>query len=73
MDVLFEATLPPDGHDTYQVSFENESYLFTPVNSGGSSFRLRREHDEWQHDGGISPVQVANATRVLDDYLLAQH
>jgi hypothetical protein len=74
MDPLFTATIPVNGQPvSFDVHFEQESYVFAPASGGAESLRLRKEHDEWHTEGPADPATRTAAAEALDRYLLSQH
>jgi len=74
MSILFSFLLNTTGFNTeYNVSFENNSYLFTPVKGGSEVFSLIRENDEWHCAQNINEALKSEALASLEQYLLAQH
>lgn len=73
MDTLFTTAVIINGQSkSYNVSFENEAYVFKG-DDGTPAFKLRREDDEWKLDGELSDISRQQATSALDHYLLSQH
>ena len=74
MESLFTTDILIDGQPVaYAVSFHDEQYEFTPDNSNGIFFSLRREEDEWHTNDAINETVKNNAIDALDKYLLSQH
>lgn len=74
MSTLFTSSLNTAAHNTeYNVSFKNNSYLFTPVEGSSEVFSLIRENDEWHCAQNINEELKSKAVEALDRYLLAQH
>ncbi len=74
MESLFNTDILIDGQPVaYAVSFHDEQYEFTPHNSKGIFFSLRREEDEWHTNDAITETVKDNAIDALDKYLLSQH
>ena len=76
MEYLFTANLATDGKDRlYKVYFDKENYNFLPQanDENPAGFSFKREHDEWQDVGTISPQLRKQALQALEEYLLAQH
>ncbi len=74
MESLFTTDILIDGQPVaYAVSFHDEQYEFTPNNSKGIFFSLRREEDEWHTNDAITETVKDNAIDTLDKYLLSQH
>ena len=58
----------------YHVVFKDEQYYFLPNGEEGKdSFSLRREHDEWHEQKGLSYEVRKQAIDALEKYLLKQH
>jgi hypothetical protein len=74
MEDLFTTQLNQGGGTmAYRVVFANEQYQFIPDGFAGSSFGIRREHDEW-HPVEPLPEEVKDqAIDALERYLLSQH
>ena len=75
MDTLFTTSVIINGQSkSYQVSFADEAYTFTPENGDGApTFKLRREEDVWKLEGELSDISKQQATAALESYLLSQH
>jgi len=76
MEYLFTASLATDGKNRmYKVHFDKEKYIFLlqEGDENPGDFSFKREHDEWQDMGTISPQLRKQALQALEEYLLAQH
>jgi hypothetical protein len=74
MEDLFWTTLSLQGQPTeYHIVFENEEYCFIPKDSSMTSYRFKREHDEWHAVDEASERVKDSAEEALEKYLLSQH
>ena len=74
MDTLFTANIIVNGENkSYEVSFEDDQYLFRPDGKEAPSFSLRRTHDEWKVAGSLPEIACQQAVSALEHYLLSQH
>lgn len=74
MEDLFTTQLSQGGGTmAYRIVFENEAYHFIPNDFDGTSFALKREHDEWITVEPLPDAVKLQAAAALDNYLLQQH
>ena len=75
MDILFTTAVIINGQSkSYNVSFADEAYIFTPDSQDNApTFKLRRVHDEWKLDGELTEISKQQASAALESYLLSQH
>lgn len=73
MENLFTTDVIIDGQSKgYDVTFENDVYVFTPEDDG-PRFEVRRSEDTWKVAGGIADIAQQQAVSALERYLLSQH
>ena len=76
MEPLFSTQLFVDNQNiTYQVYFSEEQYNFVADSETASIpvFSVRREHDEWISEEGLSSDLKKQSEEALEGYLLQQH
>jgi hypothetical protein len=73
-DSLFNTELIIDGNPSaYEIQFENDRYIFKPLDINQPSLTLIREKDEWQVEGNVNTITERQAISALEHYLLSQH
>ena len=73
MDILFSTELFYKGlSQVFEVSFENEEYVFRNKDKS-ESFSVQREEDEWHAENTLPEVVKSEAVEKLEQYLLSQH
>lgn len=74
MEDLFTTQLTQgSGSMAYRVVFEDEQYRFIPDGFNGSSFGIRRAHDQWEPVEPLPEEVQQQAIQALESYLLSQH
>lgn len=75
MERLYTTELTVNGRKAaFEVIFENELYVFHPVNPGEAElFSIKREEDEWHPQTRLEESVQDEAIASLERYLLAQH
>jgi hypothetical protein len=74
MEDLFWTTLSINGkEERYHIIFENEEYCFVPKDPSLSTYKFRREHDEWHAADAASEEVKDDTVEALERYLMRQH